>query len=91
MFQIRANSNVREGRNAIFPFLVGERGGEVSGWTRIYLFVYLQGKNAYISNLSQIERKVRELSHFPILGEGGRGDEAFRWTETYLCICMPYR
>ena len=58
---------------AIFPFWVGERRGEAFGWTETYLFVYLIGERAYISNYSQIERKLREKLQFSPFG-WGRGE-----------------
>ena len=57
----------------IFPFGKGGRGGEASEWTRIYLFLCLIGKRAYISNLSKIEHKVREKLKFFLFGWGGKG------------------
>ena len=72
-----------------FPFLGGgERGGEAFGWTETYLFLYLIGKRAYISNLGPIKHKVREILQFSLFGWGGRGVEAFGWTETYLFVCL---
>ena len=54
-----------------FPFLGGgERGGEAFGWTETYLFLYLIGKRAYISNLGPIKHKVREILQFSLFGWG---------------------
>ena len=66
----------------------GERGGEAFGWTETYLFLYLLGKRAYISNLGPIKHKVREKWQFSLYGWGGRGFEAFGWTETYLFLYL---
>ena len=58
---------------AIFPFWVGERRGEAFGWTETYLFVYLIGKRAYISNETNQTSK-EEISIFPFwVGGKGKG------------------
>ena len=56
----------------------------------MYFFVYLTCITAYISNVIQIEHKVREILQFLLFGWGGegRGGEATEWTRIYLFLCL---
>ena len=55
----------------------------------MYFFVYLTCITAYISNVIQIEHKVREILQFFLFGwGGGRGGEATEWTRIYLFLCL---
>ena len=38
--------------------------------------------------MGPIKRKVKEILQFSLFGWGGRGFEAFGWTETYLFVYL---
>ena len=61
-----------------------------SGLEYVYFFVYLRCilYTAYISNVIEIEHKVREILQFLLFGWGGRGGEATEWTRIYLFLCL---
>ena len=54
-----------------------------------YIYIRnLLGKKAYISNLGEIEHKVREKVQFSLFGWGKKGNEASGWTSTYFFVCL---
>ena len=66
----------------IFPFGASE-------WTRICVLLCIPYMyTAYISNVIEIEHKVREILQFLLFGWGERGGEASEWTRIYLFVCL---